>query len=222
MINVDNFSKKAIRVLKEDQKVKEEYSRDWTRWTFFSSFSAIIVTILIFLEKNDSSIWLLSFMWGIPLEITISFCFLLAHARDRDSDLYQLSDGSFPKGCYIRKIIYYVCGIIPLYLCVWLRFGVAWNKALYLTPVAFVIILALGLLYGTPSSCYSKGNSLSVSDLITMRREMIMAGIDPDKFPTSALTCNVKDMSISDWCRVKMDMEMAGFDVSLKKNRKKV
>lgn len=222
MVNVDNYSKKAAKILKEDQEIKNQYSRDWTRWTMYSVLSAVAFTVIVFLEKNNDTIWLLSYLWGVVLEIVVSFIFLMIHCRDRDSGLYQLSDGSFPKGCYFRKVIYYICGIVPLYLCVWLRFHFVWYKALWITPVVFIIILVLGLLYGSPSTNYTSGTSVSVSDMVVLRREMMMAGIDPDKFPAAAVTSNVKDMSISDWARVKMNMELAGFDVSLDKNRKKV
>lgn len=222
MVNVDDYSEKTIKILKEDQKIKNQYKRDWTKWTIYSFFSAVVFTVIVFLEKNNDTVWMMSYSWGVVLEIVFSLCFLLINCRDRDSGLYQLSDGSFPKGCYIRKFIYYICGLVPLYLCVWLRFNVVWYKALYLTPVAFVIILVLGLLYGTPSARYTSGPSMSVSDMVVLRQEMMTAGIDPDKFPTAAVTSNVKNMSISDWSRVKMNMQLAGFDVSLDKSRKKV
>lgn len=87
-----------------------------------------------------------------------------------------------------------------------------WKVVIY-APIVFGVVALISAFLSMPG-VYSKDRlSMSKLDWINLRREQEIAGLDPDKIPVILSPGQIKEMSISDWYQLGIDLEIAGYDV---------
>ena len=214
-------TKEVFDAIKHDREVEKEYHAHWTKQLMIVTLIDLAFLVGIYLERKSDTLWSLSVLWGIALEIAAT-CMLL-FINFGSSDLFILSDGSSVRGDIFKKIIYYTLSFVPLYLCCYYRFNFSAVKSLYMAPVVLLVAIGLAMFRSLPVVGYSKGDKMTVQDMATLRRTLEMAGIDSHKIPPTVLGSSVKSMTVMDWVNVKRTAELAGYHLGYgaKKRRKR-
>lgn len=204
----DSFKKARTR----DSEVRSQCLEYWSREWKINLLVALIIFIVMLFEKSDSSLWVISQLWGIPAEFAATCIGVFRNV----SSQFVLTNGKRIKGTLFQMIAYYVSGLTPMYLCLVMRIEVDPVMALLYTPIVFVGILAYGAFMSAPNTLMSNGSHVTPLDMKFIQQNQILANIDPNKVPLTTLDMNVKTMTPLDWKLLKIDMELAGYDVSLK------
>lgn len=214
-------TQEVLDTIKHDHEVEKGYHAHWTQQLVIAFLIDLAFLVVIHLERRTETLWQLSVLWGIALEIAATFMLLFINFDS--ADLFVRSDGSTVRGDVFKKIIYYLLSFVPLYLCCYYRFHFSAVRSIYMAPVVLLIATGLALFRSLPVAGYSKGGRMTVQDLATLRRTLEMAGIDPDKVPATVFGPSAKSMTVMDWIHIKRSAELAGYHLGrdAKKRRKR-
>lgn len=213
-------SDKIIKSFRHDAEIKAQYFKMWVLNLLGAIVTALVFAAAVALEYSEDDLWLISNIWGIPLEFAAT-AILLKVVPSYNRETYRLSDGSVASGHNFIKFLYFTISFIPLYLCVWLRFHIDAVKAVFMTPIVMAIAFGITIFESSvtsrmtysPHDPHRRGVGVSVAELKRLRENQKSAGLDPDKLPLCCFSDSVLDLSITDWRNIKRDMELAGYDI---------
>lgn len=224
---LNNLKGRIIESAEQDKKIKEDYNRFWLKK--FSRF--VLVPILYFFfffilqqtcEPSTVSAWghITAFVIDIPMVFI-----LLTQMKVKTP---RLSDG---RKCFTLpgSVLKALCGLCAFSPFIFMLYGIFYDpqlgqcgipvwKLILLSPVIFIGLLAMSLFMGTSAAYSNKvdknGNPIMTkSDYRLMRQDQELAGLDPDKMPFVLSASEAKNMSKSDWYKLGLDLELAGYKV---------
>lgn len=193
------------------RKVRQCWGGIWKR----SLLIAIVILVVMLLERTDRGLWVVSQLWGIPIEFLATG---LGIARGVGRYVV-LSNGRKLRGNIFQQLIHYISTFAPLYLCLVLRLNINPITAIFAVPAAILGVLVYSFVMTTPNSAMSQGSSITPLDMVYIQQNQKLANVDPNKVPTMVLDRSVKTMTPMDWHWLKVDMSLAGYDISLKKEK---
>ena len=215
---------KAARAIEEDRAKKKEYNRTWITLAVLYTAYALILHGIYHLIISFASYAVLGavpvlylVIFYAPLQF-LGLCFLKGAGNVR------LHNGKryFNLLGFICRIISFEACLTPTAILVMIfnfdeetrSFSGPGLFKIYLVyaPIVLAVVMFIGWFYGTVGP-YSDAPKMTKGDLVTMRREMEIAGIDPDKMPIVLPASTIKKMSKADWYDMAMDMKIAGYDV---------
>lgn len=209
-----------FKAIEAEARLMQKYRRSWTRAVVIALVIAILVPVIIMKEKS-SSIWEISYFWGVIISLVITFLMLFVPPGKGAT----FSDGTpiKVKGQLWKKIVYYTLAWVPWYSCLVLRFGVDPLQALWITPVSLVVLIILSLTK-TPVSTHTnpqRVKKVTEMDYRRLRSHQISGGLNPDAMPPIFMTAANKDaimrMSPTEWTRLGHRLKAAGYKNVLKK-----
>lgn len=205
------YEKARIRDKDLRRKCREYWGKLWKR----SLIIAAVIVIVMLLERTDRGLWVTSQLWGIPAEFGAT-CLGLASGVGQ---YVVLSNGRKVRGNFFQQLIHYVSSLLPLYLCLVLRLNVHPLKAVVGIPVSIIAVCIYALVMTMPNTTMSSGSSITPLDMVHIKQNQRLANVDPNKVPIMVLDPSVKSMTPMDWHWLKVDMGLAGYDISLKKEK---
>lgn len=218
----ENREKEELfRGLEEESKLMQGYKRCWTRAVIIALLTVIWIPVIIIKEKS-SSIWEISYFWGIIIPLGITF-FMLFEPPGKTMT-YSNGTPIKVKGQWWKKIIYYILAWVPWYSCIVLRFGVHPLHGLWVTPVSLIVLIIWAMTGGkTVPHSERIGKSVSAADYRKVRNRQIAGGLNPDALPPVFMNSANKDaimrMTSGDWYRVGNRLRQAGYKNVFKKRR---
>lgn len=211
-----------LKAIEAEARLMKKYSRSWTKGVVIAILFAFLVPFITMKEKS-SSIWEISYFWGIifPIAITI---FMLGEPPGKGA---TFSDGTpiRVKGQLWKKFVYYILALVPWYSCLVLRFRVDPLQALWITPVSLVVLVIWAL---TKDKVSAQTDPLGLKkvyaeDYRTVKLHQKMGGLNPDTMPPILMTAANKDsvmrMTPQDWNLIGHRLHQAGYKNVLKKGR---
>ena len=215
-------SEKLFKAIEAEARLMKKYSQSWTKGVVIALVFAFLVPFITLKEKS-SSIWEISYFWGIifPLVITIFMLF------EQPGKGMTFSNGTpiKVKGQLWKKAIYYILAWVPWYSCLVLRLGVDPLQGLWMAPVSLVVLIILAL---TKDKVSAQTDPLGVKkvyaeDYRTVKINQRSGGLNPDAMPPILMTAANKDeimrMTPQDWNLIGLRLRQAGYKNVLKKGK---
>lgn len=211
-----------FKAIEAEARLMKKYSRSWTKGVVIAMLFAFLVPFITMKEKS-SSIWEISYFWGIIFPIAITL-FMLGEPPGKGA---TFSDGTpiRVKDQLWKKFVYYILALVPWYSCLVLRFRVDPLQALWITPVSLVVLIILALTK-TPVSTQAnpqRVKKVTETDYRRLRSHQISGGLNPDAMPPIFMTPANKDaimrMTPSQWTRLGHQLKAAGYKNVMKKGR---
>lgn len=215
-------SEEIFKAIEAEARLMKKYRHSWTRAVVIALLIAILVPSITMKEKS-SSIWEISYFWGVVFPIGITF-FMLGEPPGKGA---TFSDGTpiKVKGQLWKKVVYYILACVPWYSCLVLRFRVDPLQALWITPVSLVVLVIWAL---TKDKVSAQTDPLGLKkvyaeDYRTVKLHQKMGGLNPDTMPPILMTAANKDsvmrMTPQDWNLIGHRLHQAGYKNVLKKGR---
>lgn len=219
----ENQEREALfKAIESESRSMKKYCQSWTKAVVTALLIAFLVPFITMKERS-SSIWEISYFWGIIFPLGITF-FMLFEPPGKG---LTFSDGTpiKVKGQLWKKIIYYILAWVPWYSCLVLRFGVDPLHALWITPVSLIVLVIWALVKDKVSA---RTDPLGVKkvyaeDYRTVKINQRSGGLNPDAMPPILMTSANKDaimrMTPQDWNLIGHRLRQAGYKNVLKKGR---
>lgn len=207
-----------FKAIEAESKLIQRYKRSWTNSVVIALFTVAWIPLITLWEKS-SSIWTISYFWGviIPLAVTSLMLFLPPGKDMRFPNGTQIK----VKGLWRLKLVYYILAWLPWYSCIVLRFGVHPLHALWITPLSLAILIARAM-FDTPDDPLAS-NRVYAEDYRAVRQRQSSGGLNPDALPPVFINNANKDaimkMTPQDWHLVGLRLRQAGYKNVFKKRR---
>lgn len=211
-----------FKAIEAEARLIKKYRQSWTKAVVIALVIAILVPFITMKEKS-SSIWEISYFWGVifPLVITL---FMLFEPPGKGA---TFSDGTpiKVKGQLWKKAVYCILAFVPWYSCLVLRFGVDPLQALWITPASLIVLVIWAL---TKDKVSAQTDPLGLKkvyaeDYRTVKLHQKMGGLNPDTMPPILMTAANKDsvmrMTPQDWNLIGHRLRQGGYKNVLKKGR---
>ena len=207
-------SEKLFKAIEAEARLMKKYSQSWTRGVVTALAFAFLVPFITLKEKS-SSIWEISYFWGIILPLVITF-FLLFLPPGKGM---TFSNGTpiKVKGQLWKKVIYYILAWVPWYSCLVLRLGIDPLQGIWITPVSLVVLIIFAITK-TPintQKVQKKPKKIAKNDYKRLRSHQISGGLDPDAIPPVFMTAENKEaflrMTPTQWTRLGHRLKAAGY-----------
>lgn len=211
-----------FKAIEAESELIRKYKQSWTIGIITALLIVIWVPIITFKEKS-SSIWEISYYWGVIIPLGITF-FMLCEPPGKE---LKFSNGApvRVKGQWWKKIIYYILAWVPWYSCIVIRFNVPPLRALWVTPLTLILLIIWSLF---SNSYYAQTDPLGMKRITpeeyrSVRVCQSSGGLNPDALPPIFMNAANKDaimrMTPQDWNRIGHQLKQAGYKNVLKKGR---
>ena len=218
--NAKIFEAEIIKAIEEENKLIQQYKKSWSLHVAVAFLIVIWVPLITLAEKQNSSIWMLSYLWGIviPLAMTVIILMVspgncLTHSYGRPIKV---------RGQWWKKTAYYILAWVPWYSCIVLRFDVHPLKALWITPLSLIILIILTLARNSRNDPTGT-NNVTLSDYQIVRQKQLGGGLNPDAIPPTFMTDANKDavmrMTSTDWQFLGHKLYDAGYKNIFRKQK---
>ena len=211
-ISTEIFEEEIIKAIEEENKLIQQYKKSCSIHVAVAFLIVIWVPLITLAEKRNSSIWMLSYLWGIVIPLTMTVIMLLVPPGNGLTH----SDGSpiKVKGQWWKKAAYYILAWVPWYSCIVLRFDVHPLNALWITPLSLVILIILTLTQNSRNDPMGT-SSVTPSDYRSVRLNQQIGGLNPKTIPPAFMTAANKDavmrMTPTDWRLLGHKLYEAGY-----------
>lgn len=205
-----------FKAIEAESKMIRKYTQSWTKGIIIGLLIVIWVPVIALKEKS-SSIWEISYCWGVILPFMITF-FMLCEPPGKE---LRFSNGApvRVKGQWWKKIIYYILAWVPWYSCIVIRFNVLPLRALWVTPLTLILLIIWALFRDW---YYAQTDPLGMKRITpqeyrSVRISQSSGGLNPDVLPPIFMNAANKEaimrMTPQDWNRIAHQLSQAGYKI---------